>query len=136
MNILRTRIRAWVAIMVGSFLFMSVYIPVAHAELVSTEALLRVERVQQERTAVAAALERADVRDTLLSYGVDPTQVSARVNNLSADEIHTLATEIERMPIGADSGLGILLFVFVLLLITDILGLTDVFPFVRKHHRR
>jgi hypothetical protein len=42
-----------------------------------------------------------------------------------------MANQIDSMPAGGDV-LGVLLFVFVLLLVTDILGLTKVFPFTRS----
>lgn len=125
-----------VAAVFSSFLFMSIYVPAAQAEVVSTNALLQVERAQWERAAVATALERAEVRDALLAYGVDPAQVQSRVDSLSDDEVQALADNIAQLPVGASSDpLGILLFVFVLLLITDIMGLTDVFPFVKKQRR-
>ncbi|MBC7727858.1 MAG: PA2779 family protein, partial [Microbacteriaceae bacterium] len=42
---------------------------------------------------------------------------------------HTLDTA----PAGADGGvIGVIVFIFVLLLVTDILGLTKVFPFTRS----
>ncbi len=134
MNMLRSRMSTVVALMLASFLFASITLPAAHAQMVGTDALLRAQQAQQERAAVATALERGDVRDALLGYGVDPAQVQARVDSLSADEVHTLAQNIEQLPTGGDA-LGLLLFVFVLLLITDILGLTHVFPFVHHHHR-
>lgn len=135
MNMLRTRTPKVIALMLASFLFASLTVPAAQAQMVSTDALLRTQQMQQERAAVATALERADIRAALLDYGVEPAQVQARIESLSAEEIHTLAQNIEQLPSGGDSALGILLFVFVLLLITDILGLTHVFPFV-NHKRR
>lgn len=135
MNMLRIRTPKVIALMLASFLFASITVPAAQAQMVGTDALLRTQQMQQERAAVATALERADVRAALLDYGVEPAQVQARIESLSAEEVHTLARNIEQLPTGGDSGLGILLFVFVLLLITDILGLTHVFPFV-NHKRR
>ena len=134
MSIVRTRFVV-ASLMFASFLFASITLPAAQAQMVSTDALLRAQQMQQERTAVATALERADVREALLNYGVEPSQVQARVDSLSADEVHTLAQNIEQLPAAAGDPLGILLFVFVLLLITDILGLTHIFPFVNHKSR-
>ena len=44
----------------------------------------------------------------------------------------TLAARIDQLPAGGDSVLGVLLVVFVILLITDILGFTRIFPFTRS----
>ncbi len=135
MIMLRKRLSTIVGCVLASFLFASVILPAAQAQMVGTDALLRAQQMQQERAAVATALERADVREALLNYGVDPAQVQARVDSLSTDEVHALAQNIEQLPTAGDDPLGILLFIFVLLLITDILGLTHVFPFVNHKHR-
>jgi hypothetical protein len=136
MNVLRRFFSPLALFVAASVTFASVTAPAAHAAMVSTDALLRGEQSLQERAAVAAALERADVRDALVQYGVDPARVQSRVDGLSDAEIHALAGNLDSLPAGAGSDpLGILLFIFVLLLITDILGFTDVFPFVKKRAR-
>jgi hypothetical protein len=51
---------------------------------------------------------------------------------LTDDEARLLADQLDRVPAGAGGEiLGILFAVFIILLITDILGLTKVFPFTR-----
>jgi hypothetical protein len=68
--------------------------------------------------------------------GVDPSQVEARLAALSPAELAQLSARIDQMPAGGD-GIGAvvvaILIVFLVLLITDLAGLTDVFPFVKKH---
>jgi hypothetical protein len=76
-------------------------------------------------------LARAEVRDALATRGVDATQVQARVAALTDAEAALLADQLDRLPAGASDVLGILFAVFIILLITDLLGLTKVFPFTR-----
>ncbi len=76
-------------------------------------------------------LARAEVRDALAARGVDPAQVQARVAALTDEEARVLAERLDQMPAGASDILGILFTIFIILLITDILGLTKVFPFTR-----
>ena len=86
------------------------------------------------RDSVAQFLERADVQRQMESLGVSPQDVKARVAALSDAEVQSLAGEIDRLPAGGDAVgavLGLALLVFVILLITDILGLTKVFPFTK-----
>lgn len=116
-------------------LVLSLESPAAQAAAVSTQAVLDAQALAQERAVVRGALERADVAQALTNYGVRATDVQARVDGLSDTEVHTLATHIEQMPAAGDDPLGLLVFVFLVLLITDIAGLTDVFPFVKKHRR-
>ena len=84
------------------------------------------------RARVGAALAREDVQAALAARGVDAAEVAARVAALSDAEVAQLAQQIDQAPAGGDAILGTLVFIFVLLLVTDILGLTKVFPFTRS----
>ena len=95
------------------------------AGMVGTEAAV----TSAERSAIVSVLERADVRAQLEARGVDPEDVKARVAALTDQEAAEIAARIDELPAGGI--LGVILLVFVILLITDILGLTKVFPFTR-----
>lgn len=84
-----------------------------------------------EHDRVKTFLDRADVRAQLESLGVDASAARARVDALTDDEAANLAARIDALPAGGDV-LGVLLLVFIILLVTDILGLTKVFPFTRS----
>ncbi|SDX66306.1 hypothetical protein SAMN05443545_106305 [Aidingimonas halophila] len=98
--------------------------------LVSTQDALSADQVQADRERIDDVLSRQDVQDQLLAQGVDPADVRDRVDALSDQEVHDMADRLDDMPAGA-SVVGALFAVFVILLVTDILGLTDVFPFTR-----
>ncbi|HEX5640319.1 MAG TPA: PA2779 family protein [Burkholderiaceae bacterium] len=83
------------------------------------------------RQRVGELLARAEVREALAMRGVEAAQVEARVAALTEDEAALLADQLDRLPAGASDVLGILFAVFIILLITDLLGLTKVFPFTR-----
>ena len=100
----------------------------AHAGIVNTEAL--VAGTQQER--LAGLLERSDVRARLQAYGVDPVQAQERVAALSDEEAARLAAQIDELPAGGMDALGVALIVFLVLLFTDIMGYTKIFPFTRS----
>ena len=99
-------------------------------DLVSTQDALTTERAQAERERIHEILARDDVQAHLVAQGVDPAEVDARVAALSDAEASQMAEQLEQLPAGA-SVVGALFAVFVILLVTDILGLTDVYPFVR-----
>jgi len=117
------------------FLALSLHLPGAHAAVIGTEAVVSAQQAQLDRSRVQNLLARDDVKQQLLGLGVDPKQVSARVAAMSDNDVHQLAAKMDQLPAGGDA-LGVLLFVFIVLLITDILGFTDVFPFVKKPARR
>ncbi|HEX6008003.1 MAG TPA: PA2779 family protein [Burkholderiales bacterium] len=85
-----------------------------------------------DRDKVRSFLDRAEVRAQLENLGVDANAARARVDALTDEEVSNLAARIDTLPAGGDSFLGILFAVFIILLITDILGLTKVFPFTRS----
>ena len=100
----------------------------AQAGLVGTDETVQTTSAAQDR--LTQLLAREDVRDALAARGVDPREVQARVNALTDEEAQILAQRLDQLPAGGDA-IGVILFIFVLLLITDILGLTKVFPFTR-----
>src|ERR1700704_4589470 len=110
-------------------------IPAARAELVATD---RVETTRQAplsaRELLRSIFDRADVRAALERQGVSADDAKARVNALSDDEVERLAARFDSLPAagnGFESALWLGVFVFVILLVTDILGFTKVFSFTR-----
>ena len=111
------------------------YVPAARAAIISTEAVVNAEQAQQQRDHVRDLLNRNDVKAYLSARGVDPANVQARVDSLTDAEVHALASRLDKYPAGGGFGGGFLevaLIAFIVLLITDILGYTDIFPFVNK----
>ena len=108
----------------------------AMAALVGTERVFDAERVQNARELIHSLMAREDIQAALVREGIDPQEAQARAESLSDAEAVRLAGAIETLPAGGSSlGIivGAILLVFILLLITDILGYTDVFPFTKRH---
>jgi len=105
----------------------------AHAELVPTEAVARTVSVKgmgNGHARLNSALARADVRLEMQRLGVSETAAAARVAALTDAEAARLADQIESAPAGGI--IGAILLVFFVLLFTDIMGWTKVFPFTRS----
>ena len=86
------------------------------------------------RERIATLLERRDLQAQLEARGVNAAEVKARVAALTDQEAAQLAERIDQLPAGADAGgalISALLIIFIVLLITDILGVTKVFPFTK-----
>jgi hypothetical protein len=104
--------------------------------LISTEQAHAVDAGQptsaaEPRARLHAALDREDLAAALKDRGVSLEQLRARVDALTDAEARQLLAQIDAAPAGADI-LGTLFTVFVILLVTDILGFTKVFPFTRS----
>lgn len=126
-------------LLIFSLLSLGIHLPAAHASLIGTQAVINAVQAQQDRQRLHDVLNRDDVKAQLMARGVDPAQVQARVDSLTDQEVQSLAARIDKMPAGGDFEFGdavdLALLVFLILLITDILGFTNVYPFV-KHPKR
>lgn len=105
------------------------------ASIISTEQVVTSAAAQQNRAKITAALDRADVQAELQKMGVTNDEARARVAALTDAETASIAHRVDSIQAGGDGIVGALVFIFVLLLVTDIIGLTKVFPFTRSLHR-
>ena len=114
--------------LIASLLVMCIAAPLpSQAAMLATDAAL----AAAQRDQVSRVLERADVQARLAALGVDAEVVKARVAALTDEEAARLAAKIDSLPAGADGLIGAIVLIFIVLLITDILGLTKIFPFTR-----
>ncbi|HPW07772.1 MAG TPA: PA2779 family protein [Burkholderiaceae bacterium] len=103
----------------------------AQAVIVSTDEAMSTPVAVANRDRVNTFLTRADVRKALQEQGVNGDAAVERVKAMSDTEVAQLAGRIDQAPAGGDI-LGILFTIFIVLLVTDIMGLTKVFPFTRS----
>ena len=103
----------------------------AQADIVPTDEILTASVSTAHRDRVNSFLARSDVRQGLQEQGLDAEIAMARVNAMSDAEVAQLAGRIDQAPAGGEI-LGLLFTVFIVLLVTDILGLTKAFPFTRS----
>ena len=106
------------------------------AAMVPTDSTIYDNKAEEARDHLKSLISRNDIRKSLLSKGIDPDEAKIRVESLSDSEAIAVADQIEQLPAGGGAIgiiIGAALIVFLVLLATDILGYTDVFPFVNKH---
>ncbi|MEN8123437.1 MAG: PA2779 family protein [Bacteroidota bacterium] len=118
---------------VFSFLLLNISIQTSMAQMITTETSIEINKQAEDRTMVNTFLQREDVQQTMARQGIDLVEAQKRVDNLSDAEVLRLAQTIEQLPAGAGALgtiVGASVFVFIVLLVTDLLGLTNVFPFV------
>lgn len=107
----------------------------AIAAMIGTETVIDADGAQSAREYLNGILAREDVRNALISRGIDPREAKNRIDGLTDEEAQYVADQLERLPAGGDFFTTLLIIVFVIfvvLLITDIAGYTDIFPFVKK----
>ncbi|WP_119154697.1 PA2779 family protein [Caldimonas tepidiphila] len=129
----------WLAMLVAASISYAGALQTAQAALIGTEQVAAAQGMvaadagaAEQRARLNALLERADVVAALTERGVDVGQARERVAALADAEVAMLARHIDEAPAGAADILGTVVFIFVLLLVTDIIGFTKVFPFTRS----
>ncbi len=107
----------------------------AQAKMINTDEIFKQSQYDLSRKSINSFLDRSEVQNYLVAWGVSPEEAKARIDSLTDEEIENIASRIDHLPAGGD-GLGTIvgaaLLIFIILLITDILGFTDVFSFVKK----
>ena len=119
--------------LVFSFLLLDFSVHTAKAQMIDTSTVLSVNTSENNRAQVSAFLQREDVQAAMQQQGVDVVEAQKRVASLSDAERAKVSQAMEQLPAGGDAVgaiIGAALFVFIVLLITDLLGLTNVFSFV------
>ena len=118
--------RAMIWSMITLFWTVCVVSP-AYADLVTTEQLATASELQMQRDAITEQLLRDDVKQQLLTLGVDPQSVQERISNMTAAEISQIQGQLDSLPAGAGA-LGTIALVLLILILLDIAGVTDIFP--------
>lgn len=87
---------------------------------------------EQDRARILSTLSRDDVQAALVARGIDPAQAKDRVAALTDEEASQMASQLDTAVAGGDGIVGAIVLVFLVLLLTDILGFTKIFPFTRS----
>jgi hypothetical protein len=110
----------------------------ARAALVPTDSVISGMTADQDRQTILNFLSREDVASQFMAFGVNRDEAMARVSAMSNDELRQFANRIDQLPAGQDGfaiAILILVILFVVLVITDLTGVTDVFPFIHSKYK-
>lgn len=72
---------------------------------------------------------RQAIQSQLIDLGVDTLAAKARIAALSDQQVVEISNRLQELPAGADAG-GTILAIFIIFVITDVIGATDIFPFI------
>jgi Family of unknown function (DUF6627) len=135
MKLIRQRSKSAAAFLVILMVLLTVPYQSVLAAMIETEATLDITVDGQEaRNFIKTILAREDAQAVLRAQGIDPLEAMARIDSLSDAEAMRIADQIEELPAGGNFFLTFLLVVgiiVIILVITDALGYTNVFTFVR-----
>jgi len=123
--------RITISSMILIFVTIACFLPTAQAVMIGTGQVMEYNLAQQDRADIKTLLNRTELATQLKNAGVEPLQLQARIDALTDEEAALLAEQLNQLPAGSGI-LGTAVFIFLVLLATDILGYTEIFPFVKK----
>ncbi|MFW6055043.1 MAG: PA2779 family protein [Thermodesulfobacteriota bacterium] len=122
-------------LMILAFVNLILCLGPASAAMINTSDMLHKESGQLDKQRLLTLLERQEVQQKLKAWGVDSETAKSRINALTDRELSRVSQQMGALPAGGSAVgtiIGAGLVIFIVLLITDILGYTDVFTFVRR----
>lgn len=120
-------------LLIFSFMLLDFTVISAKAGLIGTETVINTLHGEKSRSRITTFLDRQEVQQSFLEKGIAPLEAKKRVANLTDGEVAQICKVLDQLPAGGDgvgTVVGAILLVFLILLLTDILGFTHVFPFV------
>ncbi len=105
------------------------------AAMIGTETVIDATRGQEARDMIHTLLAREDVQAALHEHGIDALEAKARIDSLSDDEVIRIADQIDQLPEGAGAAgflIVVILVLFLVLVILDLTGVADIFPFIKS----
>ncbi len=117
--------------LVLSLAMLNTYSLPAYAGVVTTEQLMQQQLESMDRDELVSLLDRGEVRQLLIDRGVDPAFAKQRIAALSDEQIEQVRSEIDQLPAGSGV-VGIMIGVLLVLIILDVLGVTNIFSFINS----
>jgi len=122
-------------ILIFSFILLDFTAINAKAGLIETETVINNLQKEKSRSRISFFLNRQEVLEAFSKQGIDPLEAKKRVASLTDQEVEKICKVLDQLPAGGDgvgTVVGAVVLIFLVLLITDLLGLTHVFPFVNR----
>jgi hypothetical protein len=135
MKLIRQRSKSTGVFLVILMVLLTVPYQSVLAAMIDTETTLAsIDEGQAARNTIKAILAREDAQAVLRVQGIDPLEAMARVDCLTDAEAQRIADQIEELPAGSGFFITFIIVVgiiVIILVITDALGYTNVFTFIR-----
>jgi hypothetical protein len=135
MKLIRQRSKSASVFLITLMVLLTIPYQSVLAAMIETGATLDITvQGQEARNTIKSILAREDAQAVLRAQGIDPLEAGARVDSLTDAEAVRIADQIEELPAGGNFLIGVLVVVgiiVIILAITDAMGYTDVFTFIK-----
>lgn len=107
-----------------------IQLPVAQAAMITTDQAIQAQQGDAERARLISLLQQDELQQQLTAYGLDASMAAERVRSMSDAEVAVLNAKLDELPAG-EGIVGLAALFFIVFIITDALGATDIFTFVK-----
>ncbi len=101
----------------------------AQGAIIANAQLMDQVQLTSDKAVLLQTINRVEVQQQLLEMGVSTADIENRVNQMTQQEIAQLNQQINQLPAGSGV-LGFILVIFIVFVITDVIGATDIFSFI------
>ncbi|MDR7120163.1 PA2779 family protein [Rheinheimera soli] len=101
----------------------------ATAAVFSSEQVMANQQFNFNKQQVLSYVDSAEVQNKLIELGVSPADAKLRIAHMTHEELNALNSQMNEMPAGGV--VGAIVTVLVVIALLDLLGVTDVYPFIR-----
>lgn len=102
----------------------------AQAAMIGNAQIVNEVQAELNRGEILRMLDREAAQQQLKALGVSPDMVKERVAQMTDAEVAQLNQHLADLPAGGDIW-GVLLLLLIVFIITDVIGATDIFPFIK-----
>jgi hypothetical protein len=101
----------------------------AQAQIVDSTTVMQAQQLSYDRNELVAMISSSQIHNHLVSLGVDPENAKSRIANMTQEELKAFNEQVAESQAGGI--VGVVVTVLVVVLVTDLLGITDAYPFIR-----
>ncbi|WP_340677540.1 PA2779 family protein [Paraglaciecola sp.] len=101
----------------------------ASAGVYTSEQAISSQQFQYNKQQVMSMVDTADVQQKLTTLGVSPADAKLRIASMTNQELMAFNQQMNEMPAGGI--IGTIVTVLVVVVVLDLMGITDVYPFIR-----
>ncbi|WP_290613556.1 MULTISPECIES: PA2779 family protein [unclassified Arsukibacterium] len=101
----------------------------AVAGVYTSDQVIATQQYQYNKQQVLAFVDTAEVQQKLQTLGVSPADAKQRIASMTNAELEAFNSQLNDMPAGGI--VGTIVTVLVVVAVLDLMGITDVYPFIR-----
>lgn len=102
---------------------------VTSAGVYSSEQVVQIQQYNYNKQEVLSMIDDSTVQNKLIALGVSSEEALNRINAMTPQEVSELNKQLNEAPAGGI--VGTIVTVLVVVAVLDLMGITDVYPFIR-----